>query len=303
MYTTPTVSVCCSSSFSIGLGCLIILTSIHANWLPSMYTEILSYHHMKTELHLVSLSFGDPDSRWWRITYQNGTRSFSDGDRTRTCEFQTECNRNHIRSKFHSPRKLSRIDLWFNSVRNPFEQSSADHLQGMPHTAHVIGSSVETEYKIVMLVGFLVREGHRARSNWTQLTARNCAFSNGSIECCRIAPLERFTAAHFCPQRADDEESTGSIWCGSVLSDWSTLKNKTQKIQTVNFEVLVTLWFLFITWRTLYSHPSPLDHSCWSLRRYWQQPISLRGTTRTECHVLSADSIEYENRVIPTMVS
>lgn len=193
--------------------------------------------------------------------------------------------------------------LWFNSVRNPFEQSSADHLQGMPHTAHVIGSSVETEYKIVMLVGFLVREGHRARSNWTQLTARNCAFSNGSIECCRIAPLERFTAAHFCPQRADDEESTGSIWCGSVLSDWSTLKNKTQKIQTVNFEVLVTLWFLFITWRTLYSHPSPLDHSCWSLRRYWQQPISLRGTTRTECHVLSADSIEYENRVIPTMVS
>lgn len=275
---------------------------------PRELASIYLYRNIELSSHEDWTSSGKSElPRSWLTMMKNylskRNEKFQWWDRTRTCEFQTECNRNHIRSKFHSPRKLSRIDLWFNSVRNPFEQSSADHLQGMPHTAHVIGSSVETEYKIVMLVGFLVREGHRARSNWTQLTARNCAFSNGSIECCRIAPLERFTAAHFCPQRADDEESTGSIWCGSVLSDWSTLKNKTQKIQTVNFEVLVTLWFLFITWRTLYSHPSPLDHSCWSLRRYWQQPISLRGTTRTECHVLSADSIEYENRVIPTMVS
>lgn len=275
---------------------------------PRELASIYVYRNIELSSHEDWTSSGKSElRRSWLTMMKNylskRNEKFQWWDRTRTCEFQTECNRNHIRSKFHSPRKLSRIDLWFNSVRNPFEQSSADHLQGMPHTAHVIGSSVETEYKIVMLVGFLVREGHRARSNWTQLTARNCAFSNGSIECCRIAPLERFTAAHFCPQRADDEESTGSIWCGSVLSDWSTLKNKTQKIQTVNFEVLVTLWFLFITWRTLYSHPSPLDHSCWSLRRYWQQPISLRGTTRTECHVLSADSIEYENRVIPTMVS
>lgn len=275
---------------------------------PRELASIYVYRNIELSSHEDWTSSGKSElPRSWLTMMKNYLskrhEKFQWWDRTRTCEFQTECNRNHIQSKFHSPRKLSRIDLWFNSVRNPFEQSSADHLQGMPHTAHVIGSSVETEYKIVMLVGFLVREGHRARSNWTQLTARNCAFSNGSIECCRIAPLERFTAAHFCPQRADDEESTGSIWCGSVLSDWSTLKNKTQKIQTVNFEVLVTLWFLFITWRTLYSHPSPLDHSCWSLRRYWQQPISLRGTTRTECHVLSADSIEYENRVIPTMVS
>lgn len=275
---------------------------------PRELASIYVYRNIELSSHEDWTSSGKSElRRSWLTMMKNylskRNEKFQWWDRTRTCEFQTECNRNHIQSKFHSPRKLSRIDLWFNSVRNPFEQSSADHLQGMPHTAHVIGSSVETEYKIVMLVGFLVREGHRARSNWTQLTARNCAFSNGSIECCRIAPLERFTAAHFCPQRADDEESTGSIWCGSVLSDWSTLKNKTQKIQTVNFEVLVTLWFLFITWRTLYSHPSPLDHSCWSLRRYWQQPISLRGTTRTECHVLSADSIEYENRVIPTMVS
>lgn len=275
---------------------------------PRELASIYVYRNIELSSHEDWTSSGKSElPRSWLTMMKNYLskrhEKFQWWDRTRTCEFQTECNRNHIQPKFHSPRKLSRIDLWFNSVRNPFEQSSADHLQGMPHTAHVIGSSVETEYKIVMLVGFLVREGHRARSNWTQLTARNCAFSNGSIECCRIAPLERFTAAHFCPQRADDEESTGSIWCGSVLSDWSTLKNKTQKIQTVNFEVLVTLWFLFITWRTLYSHPSPLDHSCWSLRRYWQQPISLRGTTRTECHVLSADSIEYENRVIPTMVS
>lgn len=275
---------------------------------PRELASIYLYRNIELSSHEDWTSSGKSELRRSWLTMMKNYLSkrhekFQWWDRTRTCEFQTECNRNHIQPKFHSPRKLSRIDLWFNSVRNPFEQSSADHLQGMPHTAHVIGSSVETEYKIVMLVGFLVREGHRARSNWTQLTARNCAFSNGSIECCRIAPLERFTAAHFCPQRADDEESTGSIWCGSVLSDWSTLKNKTQKIQTVNFEVLVTLWFLFITWRTLYSHPSPLDHSCWSLRRYWQQPISLRGTTRTECHVLSADSIEYENRVIPTMVS